>query len=66
MLVDDRSLEDLSFDTNIDHLAPHHGPVQAKKHDFFSNLRSSFFEDGRILKIFFGFGRGPPNEQSVP
>ena len=35
MLVNDRSSKDLSFGTNIDHLAPHHGPAQAKKHDFF-------------------------------
>ena len=31
MLVDDRSLKDLLFDTNIDPLAHHHGPIQAKK-----------------------------------
>ena len=66
MLGNDRSLKDLSFGTNIDHLAPHHGPAQAKKHDFFSNFWSSFRADGRILKIFSPIDRGPQNEELVP
>ena len=66
MLVNDRSSKDLSFGTNIDHLAPHHGPAQAKKHDFFSNFWSSFRANGRILKFFSPIDRGPQNEESVP